>query len=272
MRMCWGTMRKWNHCSRKDKKLLGIIEYVCVVLGAGALIYYVWMLGFIGFRVDFSLIWPCFFVGTYALAFILHHVEITGDLTWNRIAMAVLGVGIAGMLVLTVLEIQIIRTGFTTPEDNADYVIVLGAHVRGTKITKALQCRLDKAVEYLERNPDTQVIVSGGQGHGEDITEAEAMSRYLKQNGITAERIIEEKKSTDTNENIAYSKRFIPDGGYVVIVTNRFHLFRSLKITKKQLSSCKIQGSGARTGNGLFLNYYIREAAGVIKDTLAGNM
>ena len=49
--------------------------------------------------------------------------------------------------------------------------------------------RLGKAVD-ANRNYKAIIIVSGGQGPQEDITEALAMERYLKNKGIPQERII----------------------------------------------------------------------------------
>ncbi|WP_157047704.1 YdcF family protein [Cellulosilyticum ruminicola] len=51
--------------------------------------------------------------------------------------------------------------GFDVPQ-NSDYLIVLGTRVRGEKISLFLKARLDKALcEYLNENPNTQVILSG---------------------------------------------------------------------------------------------------------------
>ena len=54
------------------------------------------------------------------------------------------------------------------------YLIVLGAQVKGRKITDSLRRRLEKAQFYLVKHKDMKAIVSGGQGKGEEITEAEA--------------------------------------------------------------------------------------------------
>ena len=63
-----------------------------------------------------------------------------------------------------------------------DYIIVLGAHVNGTKLTLALLERVRRALLYLEENPGTKAVLSGGRGDGEQISEAEAMYRYLMTN------------------------------------------------------------------------------------------
>ena len=73
---------------------------------------------------------------------------------------------------------------------NLEYIIVLGAHVQGTRLTLALLERTRRALQYLEENPETKAVLSGGQGEGEDISEAQAMCNYLVEHGIDRERQI----------------------------------------------------------------------------------
>jgi len=75
---------------------------------------------------------------------------------------------------------------------NLDYIIVLGAHVDGTRMTLALLERARRALLYLEENPGTKAVLSGGKGDGENISEAEAMYRYLTGHGIDGDRLIRE--------------------------------------------------------------------------------
>jgi uncharacterized SAM-binding protein YcdF (DUF218 family) len=171
-----------------------------------------------------------------------------------------------------ILEGTIIYYSAKKADPGADYLIVLGAQVRGTTITKSLKKRLDTAIDYLEDNPETVVIVSGGQGTGEAVSEAEAMKKYLVLKGIKASSIITEDKSTNTNENIRFSRNLMKgDNSSVVIVTNGFHIFRSLSIARKQGLS-GVQGLAAPSDRILVINYYIREAVGVLKDFLFGNI
>ena len=124
--------------------------------------------------------------------------------------------------------------------DNADYsedaVIVLGAGINGDKVTLPLKMRLDVALEYCNKNPDAVVVVSGGQGFQETVTEAYAMEKYLVEKGIEKERIIKEEMATSTEENMAFSKKILDErfvNGYsVVVVTNNFHVFRSVCYAK----------------------------------------
>ena len=77
---------------------------------------------------------------------------------------------------------------------NLDYIIVLGAHVDGTRMTLALLERARRALLYLEENPGTKAVLSGGKGDGENISEAEAMYCYLTGHGINGDRLIPVRK------------------------------------------------------------------------------
>ena len=109
---------------------------------------------------------------------------------------------------------------------NLDYIIVLGAHVDGTRMTLALLERSRRALLYLEENPGTKAVLSGGKGDGENISEAEAMYRYLTGHGIDGDRLIREEESTSTKENLEFSCRKIGTTDCSVgVVTNNFHVW-----------------------------------------------
>lgn len=175
------------------------------------------------------------------------------------------------VLITSVLAIVIV-SGVSVPDKGADYVIVLGAQVRGYNPSYNLVTRLDKAYQYLKDNKDTRVIVSGGKGPGENISEAEAMKRYLINKGIEEERIIKEDKSANTDENIKFSKELISNkDSKVVLVTNNFHVYRSIKIAKKQGIN-NIQGLGSSIKWYTVPNLYLREAIAVIKYYVCGQI
>ncbi len=115
-------------------------------------------------------------------------------------------------------------------------VIVAGAQVHGTTPSLSLQRRLDAAVEYLNDHPQAACIVSGGQGPGEDIPEAEAMAAYLVEKGIDEERIYQEDRSVNTSENMLYSAELIRQEGLpqqVAVVTDAFHQLRCQMFAEK---------------------------------------
>lgn len=135
-----------------------------------------------------------------------------------------------------------------------------------------LKFRLDAAYEYLTANEETICVVSGGQGSNEPCTEAEGMYQYLVEKGISPDRILLEKESTDTSENIAYSARLM--GGTDVsvgIVTNNFHVFRGVMLARHAgfEDAC---GIAARSNIYFQPNNLVREFFGVMKDLVCGNL
>ncbi len=127
--------------------------------------------------------------------------------------------------------------------DNADYtedaVIVLGAGIHGESLSITLRNRLDVAVEYYKNNPDCVIVVSGGQGPQEDITEALAMKRYLLEKDIPFEIVFEEGRSTSTAENFRFSKEILDSYFYnkqysVAFVTDDFHIYRAEKTAENE--------------------------------------
>ena len=118
-----------------------------------------------------------------------------------------------------------------------DAVVVLGAGLRGDRPSLTLKNRLDRAVDYYEKNPDCLIVVTGGQGPGEDITEALAMERYLINAGIPIQNIIKEELSTSTYENFKNAKNLLDSRlgkDYIItLITNDFHVIRATAIAQK---------------------------------------
>ena len=155
---------------------------------------------------------------------------------------------------------------------NLEYIIVLGAHVEGTRLTLALLERTRRALQYLEENPDTKAILSGGQGSGEDITEAECMRRYLEDSGIDSARLLIEDESTTTVENLKFSQKFVNAGVNTVgIVTNNFHVYRSVRIARKA-GYVNVCGIAAPSRSVLQLHYLVREFFALTKELIQKNI
>lgn len=145
--------------------------------------------------------------------------------------------------------------------ENPEAVIVLGCQVRGEEPSLMLQRRLEAALEVLEKHPDALVVVSGGQGSGEDISEAEAMKRFLEARGILPERIILEDRSVSTRENVRFSAELLKARGIsrAVIATNEFHQYRAGIYAKR--NGLTVGHHSGKTPLYNLLNYTIREWA-----------
>lgn len=163
---------------------------------------------------------------------------------------------------------------------SCEYLIVLGAKVDGFALTDALRARLDQAVLFLEKFPETRVIVSGGQGKGEYVTEASAMAEYLIRCGVACDKIFMEAHSATTRENLIMSGQVIRkerellgnpverlSAVSVGIVTNNFHIYRACEIAA-QTGYGKVTAVPAYTAWIMLPNYMAREFFAVCKMVL----
>jgi len=154
----------------------------------------------------------------------------------------------------------------------ADYVIILGCQVAGEYASLPLLSRGYTAVRYLEKNPESKVIVSGGQGPGENITEAEALRRLLLERRIDKERIFLEDKSRNTMENFIFSNELynLSDKN-ILIVTSDYHMFRALSIAKK-LKYKNVSGLPSRSQRSVLPAFLFREYVTILYYKLLGRI
>ncbi|HWQ30831.1 MAG TPA: YdcF family protein [Negativicutes bacterium] len=177
----------------------------------------------------------------------------------------------AGLLSFILLEGLIIYGGSSNEEIKADYLMILGGGLKKDQITLTVQERLLTGIRYLEEYPEAKVIVSGGHGFGQTVTEAEAMEEYLITEGISADRIISEDRATSTMENFIFSREILerygePKDNRLVIVTNDFHMFRSKLLARR--NGFEPYGISCSTPFYIRTNCYIREYFALIKSFL----
>ncbi|MFT8530409.1 MAG: YdcF family protein [Bifidobacterium aquikefiri] len=145
-----------------------------------------------------------------------------------------------------------------------DYIIIHGAGLQGTEPTPLLRGRIDKAVQLWKRQQGYgKLIASGGQGADEQISEAEAMSRYMRQEcGVPAENILLENRSTTTMENLVFSRSLITElsdnNNYrCALVTSDYHVFRAAEYAHRL--HLKADGVGSHTKGYYWPTAFIRE-------------
>ena len=152
------------------------------------------------------------------------------------------------------------------PYYDKDFIIILGTKMRddGT-LTPILKARVDKAIQFAkeqkeENGKDIVFIPSGGKGKDEVMSEAEAMKKYLLKNDINEEKIIIENQSTNTLQNMKFSKNIINEinkNGKIVFSTTNYHVFRSGVIANNEGIDC--EGMGSKTKWYFYTNALIRE-------------
>ena len=152
--------------------------------------------------------------------------------------------------------------------------MVLGAKVNGTSPSLSLNDRIGAAYAYLKAHPDTVAVLSGGQGEGENITEAQCMFDHLTAMGIDESRLWMEDQATSTIENFRYSVALIEEktGAIpetVTVLSNEFHLFRAGMMAE----DCGLEADfiAAPTSKPLIrISYTIREIFALWKYLLVG--
>ena len=153
----------------------------------------------------------------------------------------------------------------------ADAVVVLGAGLNGTQPSLSLYTRLTVALDYLEENPAVPVVLTGGRGYGEEITEAQCMYDWLTARGVDPARLILEEQAGNTAENFAFSKELLEEQGIdpaedsVAVVTNDFHIARSRLIAVRQGYGHAFGVPAELPWLHLEVNYYLREAFAMVK-------
>lgn len=143
-------------------------------------------------------------------------------------------IGVAAAMLFSLFLAVYGNNDTVTYRENA--IIVLGSGIHGEQPDESLMRRLDSAVDYYHKNPDAVIVLSGGQGPQESITESLAMERYMLSRGIPQDRILKEKRATSTYQNFLYSRQLLDhyyENDYcVAFATSDYHICRADAIAK----------------------------------------
>ncbi|OCN04686.1 hypothetical protein A4S06_10735 [Erysipelotrichaceae bacterium MTC7] len=160
------------------------------------------------------------------------------------------------------------------PRLNKDFIIVLGAGlINGEYPTPLLQRRIDKAMNLYFAHVNKQkhrkipkIIMSGGKGPDEKVSEADAMATYAREHGVPREDLILENKSRNTRENMRFSKAKIAESHKgdceVVFATSNYHVMRSGMLARQE--GLKAQGIGSRTPFYFWFGATLREFVAIM--------
>lgn len=145
----------------------------------------------------------------------------------------------AGCIVFAALFIFVAVSGHQNTARGTEKIIIIpGAGLRGEEASSLLEFRLRAALSFWRQNPEALLVVSGGQGAQESISEGIAMQRWLLAHGVSQNNILLEGKSTSTEENFLFSRQVLLEAGIdidqpTVIITNSFHAYRSQQYARR---------------------------------------
>ena len=225
------------------KSLISLIRLLLMVIGLVIIIDCVTLM--IMDKINFGTVLP-FIIG---VIFVAHGVY------WQRIRHFIerrsvfkrLGYGLWGLFILWlvsfgvfigVLQQQIALSQQPLPPIAA--IIILGSGTVDGKPTPTLASRLNTAVPIIKAQPQALVVTSGGIGFGRGRSEADIMASYLEEaHDIPLSRVIQEGRSTSTEENLVYTQNLLAQYNVsitapIAIVTSDFHIIRSDAIARHQ--------------------------------------
>ncbi len=153
-------------------------------------------------------------------------------------AMATVVVGyLSFLLAIYVLSSWINLIHFRN-KNRFDQIVVLGSGLFGTTVPPLLAARIDAGIALQQKNPGALLILSGGQGPGEDVPEGAAMKIYALEHDADPLHTVSEERSRNTLENLTLSRLLFQEEekrGNTAIVTTRYHVFRALLLGNRSV-------------------------------------
>ncbi len=149
---------------------------------------------------------------------------------WLAAALLLLGLGLVlfGALELVIAVHSRDRVVENPPPK---VMVIFGCQMRRDGPSVLLKDRLDAALAYWEAHPDIKIVVTGGKGDDEHVSEARGMYDYLTAHGVDGANIYMEDKSRNTWQNINNTFALMEREGWeftddVLLVSSGFHLAR----------------------------------------------
>ena len=195
---------------------------------------------------------------------------------WKRwVKLTVVSLACLAALISVINLAFILTPAVADTREKADHVILLGGGIsKDGVLPKSVISRVEKAAEYLNKNPDSICVVTGGTLDWLPYAEAPELKRQLAARGVSPDRILVEDQAKDTIQNFQLScKMLAVHKGMTyaevlstptLIVTSRFHLRRSQRLARR-MGFTNIKGIPAACPPVYVLHNYVREICAYVK-------
>ncbi|MDO4942908.1 MAG: YdcF family protein [Lachnospiraceae bacterium] len=239
-----------------------MISFILFLLSVFCIIYYGIVIAYSGLHTAFVGFW-LFSAVLSALAAVILQSSFYLSLPFI-IHLIIKIVTVIILAFFLIILLKIISTS-SYPDEDADYLIVLGAIVRGEKPSNALRERIQTAYNYLSTHKNTIAVLTGYRNSHAKISQGKCMQNELRKMGIPAYRLLVEDHAHTTEENLKFSRDFMTQlDPEVCIISSDFHLYRTMK-TAKKYGFKNVKGIGAKTPAPILIHCYIREIFAIIK-------
>ncbi len=116
-------------------------------------------------------------------------------------------------------------------DKKADCILILGAGVKDGKPKPMLRDRLLTGIELYKSGAAKKIIMSGDHGRA-DYDEVNVMRAFALEQGVKAEDIFLDHAGFSTYDSV-YRAKNIFGAENIIIVSQKYHLYRALYIAKK---------------------------------------
>ena len=195
---------------------------------------------------------------------------------WKRwVKLTVVSLACLAALISVINLAFILTPAVADTREKADHVILLGGGIsKDGVLPKSVISRVEKAAEYLNKNPDSICVVTGGTLDWLPYAEAPELKRQLAARGVSPDRILVEDQAKDTIQNFQLSCKMLAEhkgmtyaevlSTPTLIVTSRFHLRRSQRLARR-MGFTNIKGIPAACPPIYVLHNYVREICAYVK-------
>lgn len=139
-----------------------------------------------------------------------------------------------------------------------DCILVLGAGIRNGKPTHMLEDRLLESIKLYNNNVSEKIIMSGDHGNA-DYDEVNLMKQFAIDKGVPSENIFMDHAGFSTYESI-YRAKEIFKAKKILIVTQKYHLYRALYISDK----LEIEAYGVPSNPRKYIKQSFREIREIV--------
>jgi len=142
-----------------------------------------------------------------------------------------LALALVPCLWVSYVALRVITVGQSDDLRSADAIVVLGTEEYRGWPSPHFIARLDHALSLYEEGVAPLVVVAGGDPEGDSYTEADAGESYLEYYGLPSDALLT-VGGDNTYQNLQEMKALTEREGLgnIVLVSERFHMFRSLII------------------------------------------
>lgn len=137
--------------------------------------------------------------------------------------------------------------------ENVDCILVLGAGIKGNNPSPMLEDRLLQGISLYQNNASPKILVSGDHIN-QNYDEVNTMKDYLVGHKVPSQDVFMDHAGISTYDSI-YRAKYIFNAKNIIIVTQKYHLYRALYIAKQ----LDIEAHGVTSNQRIYTNQEKRD-------------